>query len=143
MALIIALSFFFIFHVKFILTSLVPTFIFPSPLFCLQLHWRTYSLKRACFLHLLMFFCLECPIAPFHFAQDVLIKSPVLSEVFTHPLSGDNPVFPSLGLHFVPSVIIIYMYVSAHFPVCKFFEGRKQWWLHITESPCWLCTASP
>lgn len=75
MALIIALSFFFIFHVKFILTSLVPTFIFPSPLFCLQLHWRTYSLKRACFLHLLMFFCLECPLPHFILPRMYLSKA--------------------------------------------------------------------
>lgn len=130
--------------------GLAPTFIIPSLLLCLLPHWKTCSLNMPVFCFFLffaftcVFLCLECPFAPFHFAQLHLSKTQCSLRSSLILAGGGDPVFLRTAISvFIWCLLLqLFIYISwLFFQPVNFLKSENSGGFS-TGSPLWLCTAS-
>lgn len=128
--------------------GLAPTFIIPSLLLCLLPHWKTCSLNMPVFCFFFaftcVFLCLECPFAPFHFAQLHLSKTQCSLRSSLILAGGGDPMVLRTAISvFIWCLLLqLFIYISwLFFQPVNFLKSENSGGFS-TGSPLWLCTAS-
>lgn len=130
--------------------GLAPTFIIPSLLLCLLPHWKTCSLNMPVFFSFsffpftCVFLCLECPFAPFHFAQLHLSKTQCSLRSSLILSGGGDPMFLRTAISVFIWCLLLQLFICISwlfFQPVNFLKSENSGGFS-TGSPLWLSTAS-
>lgn len=126
--------------------GLAPSFIIPS----LLPHWKTCSLNMPVFFFLFffsftcVFLCLECPFAPFHFAQLHLSKTQCSLRSSLILSGGGDPMFLRTAISVFIWCLLLQLFICISwlfFQPVNFLKSENSGGFS-TGSPLWLSTAS-
>lgn len=127
--------------------GLAPSFIIPS----LLPHWKTCSLNMPVFFFFFFFFsftcvflCLECPFAPFHFAQLHLSKTQCSLRSSLILSGGGDPMFLRTAISVFIWCLLLQLFICISwlfFQPVNFLKSENSGGFS-TGSPLWLSTAS-